>query len=131
MKVSKWNTVRLAFCVDVEIKTPADTTLYISLWLSDEQAPWGNTSTMSLQSRTGSGSGTVYVPMHGDPVVASEFRRFVGNKYSTPADAQRLIGMIAADAAPRGELSEAQREAWDGFVEALEHGYAVEIGGAA
>jgi len=131
MKVSKWNTVRLAFCVDVEIKTPADITLYISLWLTDEQAPWGNTSTISLQSRTGFGSGTVYVPMHGDPVVASEFRRFVGNTRSTPADAQRLIGMIAADAAPRGELSPSQREAWDGFVEALEHGYAVEIGGVA
>jgi len=131
MKVSKWNTVRLAFCVDVEIKTPADTTLYISLWLSDEQAPWGNTTTISLQSRTGSGSASVYVPMHGDPVVASEFRRFVGNTRSTPADAQRLIGMIAADAAPREELSEAQREAWDGFIEAVKYGYAVEIGGAA
>jgi hypothetical protein len=69
--------------------------------------------------------------MHADPVVASEFRRFVGNTHSTPADAQRLIGMIAADAAPRGELLQSQRQAWDGFVEAVKYGYAVEIGGAA
>ena len=131
MKVSKWNTVRLAFTVDVELKTPADTTLYLSFWVSDEQAPWGNTTTLSVQSRTGSGSGTVYVPMHCDPVVASEFRRFVGNRHSTPADAQRLIAMIAADAAPRFEISQSQREAWDGFVEAVKYGVAIEIGGAA
>jgi hypothetical protein len=131
MKVSKWNTVRLAFTVDVEIKTPADTTLYLSFWVSDEQAPWGNTTTLSVQSRTGSGSGTVYVPLHGDPVVASEFRRFVGNTNSTPADGQRIIGLILRDAAPRGELSQSQQEAWDGFVEAIQFGYAVEIGGAA
>jgi hypothetical protein len=39
--------------------------------------------------------------------------------------------MIACYAAPREELSEAQRQAWDGFVEAVQRGYAVEIGGAA
>lgn len=131
MKVSKWNTVRLAFCVDVEIKTPADTTLYISLWLSDEQAPWGNTTTISLQSRTGSGSASVYVPMHGDERVAAEFRKFAGNKCSTPADAQRLISKITSFAAPRTELSQSQREAWDGFVEAVKYQFMVEIGGAA
>jgi hypothetical protein len=69
--------------------------------------------------------------IHPDPTVCATIRKFAGDKYRSPADAQRLIGMIAADAAPRGELSPSQREAWDGFVEALEHGYAVEIGGAA
>jgi hypothetical protein len=129
MKVSKWNTVRLSFVLDVQMGSPCGRKHDLSFWLADEQWPWQNVTALSVQSRTV--SGTVYLPLHADPSVAAEFRKFVGNTRSTPADAQNLIGMIAADAAPREELSEAQREVWEGFLEAVKYGYAVEIGGAA
>jgi hypothetical protein len=130
MKVSKWNTVRLSFVLDVQMGSPCGRKHDLSFWLADEQWPWANTTSLSVQSRTGSG-GTVYLLIHADPSVAAEFRKFVGNTRSTPADAQHLIGMIASLATPREELSEAQREVWEGFVEAVKYGYSIEIGGAA
>jgi hypothetical protein len=129
MKVETWQTARLVYWIDAEISAPSGT-IYLSFSLGDETAPWGNTTRLSFQSRS-SGTATVWMEIHPDPTVCATIRKFAGDKYRSPADAQRLIGMIAADAAPRGELSPSQREAWDGFVEALEHGYAVEIGGAA
>ena len=129
MKVSKWNTVRLSFVLDVQMGSPCGRKHDLSFWLADEQWPWQNVTTLSVHSRTE--SGTVYLLIHADPSVAAEFRKFVGDKCSTPADAQCLIGMIASLATPREELSEAQQQAWEGFVEAVKYGYAVEIGGAA
>jgi hypothetical protein len=69
--------------------------------------------------------------IHPDPTVCATIRKFTGDKYRSPADAQRLVGMIAADAAPRDGLSQSQQQAWEEFVEAVKYGYAVEIGGAA
>jgi hypothetical protein len=130
MKVSKWNTVRLSYYIDVEIQSPSGNTIYLTFSLSDETAPWGNVSLLSLQYRT-MGTTPAWVEIHPDAACCAALRKFAGDKYSTPADAQRLVGMIASDAAPRGELSEAQGKAWDGFAEAVKYGYAVEIGGAA
>jgi hypothetical protein len=129
MKVSKWNTVSVGYWIDAEIEAPGGI-VYITLSLSDRTAPWGNTTTLSLQVRTGKCE-TVWVGLHADPRVSAELRKFAGNTYSTPDEAKHLIGMIASFAAPRDELSQSQREAWDGFVEAVQRGYAVEIGGAA
>ncbi len=129
MKIAKWNTSKFGYWIDAEIPAPSGT-LYVTLSLSDEVAPWGNTTTLSLQVRTRE-EPSVWVGLHADPRVAAELRKFAGDKYATTADSERLIGMASSFAAPRDEISQSQREAWDGFVEAVQSGYAVEIGGAA
>ena len=129
MKIAKWNTSKVGYWIDAEIPG-ASGTVYVTLSLSDEVAPWGNTTCLSLQFRTRE-EPSVWVGLHADPRVAAELRKFAGDKYATPADAKHLIGMAATFTAPRGDLDEAQQQAWEGFIEAVKYGYSVEIGGAA
>lgn len=118
MKVSKWQSAKISYYIDAEIASADGNTVFITLALTDETAPWGNTTHLSFHSRIRGGD-AVWMQIHADPASCAALRQFAGNARSTPADAGRLLGMIAADAAPRGDLNASQQEAWDGFIAAL------------